>query len=103
MSSMFSPAVYARYQSAVQDSDSPTLKLGRHSSEFSAKLDDRVNACASAGCAEPSRSQPGFPANRALNASTTSRTEQKDAGSGPKLTARGAVADVSTRACANAR
>ncbi len=88
---MFSPAEWAKYQSAVHDSDSRMSSLGRQPRACAAKAEDRVSACASAGCGAGSRTQPGLPANLAPNASTTSRTVQKDAGSGPKLTARGVL------------
>src|SRR3974390_1656510 len=91
---MFSPAAYARYQSAVHAKDSLTSSRGRHPSDFCASADDNVSVAASSGCTAGSRRQPGLPENRALNASTTSCTLQKDDGSGPKLTARGAAAGV---------
>ena len=46
---MFSPAACARYQSAVQASDSPTANRGRQPKEFSARAEDRVSAPASFG------------------------------------------------------
>ena len=100
---MFSPAACARYQSAVQASDSPTDNRGCQPKVFCAKAEDSVRALASLRCVPASRRQPGRPENLALNASTTSRTVQKDDGSGPKLTARGLAAGPCTSACANAR
>ena len=100
---MFSPAEWAKYQSAVHDNDSRMSSLGCQPSARPANSEDRVKACASAGCGDGSRTHPGLPPNRAPNASTTSRTVQKDAGSGPKLTARGVFFGAVTRASAKAR
>ncbi len=77
--------------------------VGRQPSVCAANAEDSVSACASGGCGAGSRTHPGLPPNRAPNASTTSRTVQKDAGSGPKLTARGVRAGAVTSACARAR
>src|SRR5450755_4015145 len=98
---MFSPAEWARYQSAVHDNVSRMSSLGCQPSLCPAKLEESVSACASGGCGAESRTHPGLPAKRAPNSSTTSRTAQKDAGSGPKLTARGVLSGALTRASAN--
>src|SRR5277367_4622380 len=100
---MSSPAACDRYQSAVHATDSAIPSLERHPRERSASAEDNVRACASEGCTALSRSHPGLPAKRALKASTTSCTLQKDAVSGPKLTARGAVSAACTNACASVR
>ena len=62
-----------------------------------------MSACISGGCSPASRTQPGLPPKRALNASTTSRTVQVSAARGPRFRARGASCGDSTRACARAR
>src|ERR1700678_396717 len=91
---MSSLAARARYQSAVQSSARSMSSRGRQPSVRSASIEDSVNARASLGWAERSGSQPGLPPKRALNASTTAFTVEKDAASGPKLTARGARSGV---------
>ena len=47
---MFSPDEWAKYQSAVHDSDSRMSSLGCQPSACSANADERVSACASEGC-----------------------------------------------------
>ncbi len=63
---MFSPAACARYQFAVQASDSPTANRECQPNDFSASAEDKVSALASLGCTPASGRQPGRPEKLAL-------------------------------------
>ena len=83
---MFSPAAWARYQSAVQDSDSPTSSRGRQPKDcLRQRGRQRQRGRLLGVCRLPRGRQPGRPENLALNASTTSRTVQKDDGFRTKI------------------